>query len=250
MASYNRFYLRHQVTPYVILFIERDGSTYLTSLLTSHPDVNAIFERFAVMKQKGENAADQLRWANNFFTPPIIGRKAAIGFKTKLVDVMDLEGFARLLTRKKCHIVQMQRVNRIKAVVSRINAKRLHDASGKWNLYNETDRMPAVVIDLEEFDRNLKEREAADEELNAYVNRLGLPTLKIHYEDLLRERDKALQGIFSFLGLRAWNVRTKTLKNTKDDLREAVANFDELRARYAGTQYELMFDEVLLPMTS
>jgi hypothetical protein len=31
------FYLRNQVTPYVILFIERDGSTYLSSLLISHP---------------------------------------------------------------------------------------------------------------------------------------------------------------------------------------------------------------------
>jgi hypothetical protein len=32
-----------------------------------------------------------------------------------------------------------------------------------------------------------------------------------------------------------------------NDLREAIVNFDELRARYAGTRYESMFDEVLAP---
>ena len=35
-------------------------------------------------------------------------------------------------------------------------------------------------------------------------------------------------------------------KNTNDDLREAVSNFDELRSHYIGTPYEQMFDEVLV----
>jgi hypothetical protein len=35
------------------------------------------------------------------------------------------------------------------------------------------------------------------------------------------------------------------LKITSDNLREAVTNFDELRACYQGTFYENMFDEVL-----
>ena len=33
------------------------------------------------------------------------------------------------------------------------------------------------------------------------------------------------------------------LKNTSDDLSESVSNFEALRARYAGTAYEEMFDE-------
>jgi hypothetical protein len=43
------------------------------------------------------------------------------------------------------------------------------------------------------------------------------------------------------------SVTGQTLKITSDDLRAAIVNFDQLRANYVGTQYEPMFDEVLLP---
>jgi len=121
------FYLRHQVTPYVILFIERDGSTYLTSMLQTHPEIKADYERFAVLKQKGANGAQQLEWAYQLFSPPLIGRIGAIGFKTKLVDILDEDGFTKLLYEKNCHIIQMTRRNLVKAVVSRINARRLFE---------------------------------------------------------------------------------------------------------------------------
>jgi LPS sulfotransferase NodH len=238
------------VTPYVILFIERDGSTYLTSLLSSHPDVQAIYERFAVLKQQGQNAEQQLAWARGFFTPPLIGRAAAVGFKTKLVDVLDPDGLAQVLREKHCRVIQMQRRNRVKAVISRINAKRLHEASGNWNLYKEADRMPAAAVDAEQFAAYLKEREDADHELETYTSRLGLPTLKMVYEELLTSRDQTLGKVFDFLRLRHVPVEAKTLKHTSDDLRDVILNFDELRGRYAGTRYESMFDEVLAPQAA
>jgi LPS sulfotransferase NodH len=233
------------VTPYVILFIERDGSTYLTSLLTSHPEVRAVYERFAVMRQKGERAQAQLQWARDFLSPPIVGASAAIGFKTKLVDVLDPEGFAEVLRATRSRVLQMQRRNHVKAVVSRINARRLHASSGNWNLYHEEDRLPPLAIDVEEFERDLQERAQAERELESYVARLRLPALRLVYEDLLGDREGTLQKVFSFLGLRPMRLQEKTLKHTSDDLRQAVLNFDDLRARYAGTAYEPMFDERL-----
>lgn len=247
MAGLPRYFLRNQVTPYVILFIERDGSTYLTSLLANHPDVRAIYERFAVLRQEGQTAEQQLSWAREFFTPPLIGRAAAVGFKAKLVDVLDQEGFARLLHEKGCRIIQMQRGNRVKAVVSRINARRLHESSGNWNLYEEADRVPPAEVDLALFEQYLREREQADEALEAYVSRLRMPTHKLVYEDLLTRRDATLSGVFDFLGVRRLAVEGKTLKHTSDDLREVVLNFEALRGRYAGTPYAAMFDEVLVP---
>lgn len=239
------FYLRPEITPYIILFIERDGSTYLTSLLMSHPDIEAIYERLAVLRQKGAGASEQLGWARNFLTPPWLGRKAAVGFKTKLVDVLDREGFTRLLLEKRPHLLYMQRRNRVKAVVSRINARRLHDASGNWNLYKEADRMPPMAIDRLEFDAYLKEREAAEQELETYVQHLQLPTLKTVYEDLMLNREAVLENVFKFLRVAPRPLVSKTLKHTSDNLREVVLNFDELRASYAGTEYVAMFDEVL-----
>lgn len=239
-------FFRHQVTPYVILFIERDGSTYMTSLLMSHPHVQAIYERFAVLKQKGASAQEQLAWAEDFYALPLISRKSAMGFKTKLVDVLDLPGFTALLHRKNVRVIQMQRRNRVKAVISRINAARLHEVSGNWNLYDEADRLPPLVVDIAQFDQYLKERTAADDELDAYVDTLELPRHKIVYEDLLVDKERTLRELLDFLGVAQIPLQAKTLKNTRDDLREAVSNLDELQAHYAGTIYAEMFTEVLV----
>jgi len=240
-----RFFLRKQVTPYVILFIERDGSTYLTSLLISHPHIEAIYERFAVLKQKNVNAADQLIWAKTFFTPRLINRYAAVGFKAKLVDILDLAGFTSLIHEKKVRIIHMQRRNQVKAVVSRINARRLYENSGNWNLYKEVDRMPAFEIDPLIFAKFLQEREQADDELTNYVDHLNLPVLKILYEDLLVNRDKVLAQVLEFLRVKHYPVKENTLKHTSDDLRDVILNYDHLRALYLGTRFENMFSEVL-----
>ena len=239
-------FFRSQITPYIILFIERDGSTYLTSLLMSHPHIHAIYERFAVLRKKGASAQEQLDWASNFYNIPLLSRKAALGFKTKLVDVLNLEGFTDLLTRKNIRVIQMQRRNRVKAVISRINAARLHEISGKWNLYNETNRLPPIEVDLDQFDLYLKEREVADNQLNGYVDQLNLPKHKIIYEDLLVDKDNTLREIMDFLNVKHVPLQAKTLKNTKDNLSEAVLNLDELRQRYSGSVYANMFDEVLV----
>ena len=55
-----------------------------------------------------------------------------------------------------------------------------------------------------------------------------------------------LNRVFSFLEVEPRPVELSTLKITNDDLREVIVNFDELRAMYSGTQYEVMFDEVLI----
>lgn len=239
-------YLRPQVTSFVILFLERDGSTFLISMLMEHPDIQAGYERFAVLRQQGAGGKEQLEWLDGYLTPPMIGKKAALGFKTKLVDVLDMDGFTRLLQKKHCHIIQMRRRNLVKAVVSRINARRLYEASGNWNLYKESDRMPPLAIDIQQFNQYLEERQQADQALDEYVGGLGLPKIKVDYEDLLVKREMVMQELFDFIKVRPQQLQGKTLKNTQDNLREVVLNFDELRSYYIDTVYEQMFDEVLV----
>jgi hypothetical protein len=65
------------------------------------------------------------------------------------------------------------------------------------------------------------------------------------YEDLLVNRDKVLSQVFDFLGVDPFPVQGKTLKNTSDDLKEVILNFEQLRSKYLGTKFESMFDEVL-----
>jgi LPS sulfotransferase NodH len=242
----NGLYLRSRVTRFVVLFVERSGSTYLTTLLDSHPDLHVLREQFAVMRQQGKTGEEQLAWLRSFYTPGLISRYAGVGFKTKLVDILDPEGFVKLLHEHGVRVIQLQRRNVVKGAVSTLNARRLREVSGNWNLLKEDHRLPPFAIDPEEFDACLQQRLEDDRALEAFVARLNLPILRLYYEEMLVDEAGFLQRVFDFLQVKPKPVKGKTLKNTSDDLRQALLNFDELRARYAGTPYEAMFDEVLL----
>jgi hypothetical protein len=41
-------------------------------------------------------------------------------------------------------------------------------------------------------------------------------------------------------------VQAKIIKNTKDNLQDAITNFDELRVRYADTAFYNQYDEVVI----
>ncbi len=244
--SMGPIFFRPQVNRFVTLFVERSGSTYLATALASHPEIKALREELAGLRQKGAQAREQLLWAEEFFTPPFMGPYKAYGFKTKIVDILDPDGFAQLMKAKDCRIIQLLRRNTVKAAISTINARRVYEASGNWNLLSEADRQPAFEVDMDEFDRLLSQRLEWDREVQEYVDRLKLPTLMLYYEDLLKDESSFLSGVFKFLDVTPHPVKGKTLKNTDDDLRKAILNLDELRARYEGTPFAAMFDEVLV----
>lgn len=239
-------FLRSQVGSFVTLFVERSGSTYLSTSLNAHPDVLSLREPLSDMKQRGCDGIEQLTWVREFLAPPLISRSRARGFKTKLIDIMEPEGFADLLRQNDCRIIQLQRRNTVKAAISTINARRLWEASGNWNLLNEEDRLSSFVIDEAELDHLLEERERWDADLERYVETLGLPTLQLFYEDLLLDEEEFISRVFDFIGVDTRPVRGRTIKNTSDKLSEVIKNIDDLRSRYAGTKYRPMFDEVLV----
>lgn len=239
------FYLRHQVSRFVLLFAGRSGSTYLISKLNSHPNICAQGEKLADLEE--EEASAQLKWARGFLSPPLVGRNQVLGFKTKLVDVLDPNGFAQVLRETQSGIIYLQRQNHIKAVVSRLNGMRLLDKTGRWNLFDEENRLSPFEIDPIEFNSMLEHRVRVDRNLENYVQALLLPTLSLSYEELILDESSLFGRIFAFLEVSPIGLQGRTFKNTPDDLSKIVINLDELRFNYIGTPYESMFDEVLVP---
>ena len=238
------FCFRDHVCRFVILFEGRTGSTYLIESLDSHPKVRAYGEKLVGLKKDGSKA--QLEWVRKVLTPPIIGRRHAIGFKTKLRDIADPTAFAELLKEMQVRIIHLLRRNRIKAIVSTINSCRLKNVTNSYNLYKEDNRLLPSPIDINDFDWELKYREKLDSKLEIYVKNLKLPAQTLYYEDLLIDEFRTLQRTYDFLGVPFKLTKGKCIKNTRDDLREAIINFDELRSHYIGTPYENMFDEVII----
>jgi hypothetical protein len=233
------------VTPFFLLFVERAGSTHLVTLLDSHPALEARREEFAVLRQQGKSGADQLAWARSFWGTAAAKGVHARGFKSKIVDILDPQGFVQLLHEQECRVITLRRQNTVKGVVSTANAKRLHDTSGNWNLLKQEDRMPAFAIDPAQFDAMLHQREQWDRELQAFVAGLRLPLLSLFYEEILAGEAGVLQRVVDFLGVEFHAMQPKIHKHTGDDLRDVLTNYDDLRRRYADTQYAAMFDEVI-----
>lgn len=217
--------------------------------LDSHPNISAEKERFAALREHVERGkADQgrqLRWASEFYSAKAVAESRAIGFKTKLPDILDPLGFADLLQKRGARVIHLQRRNRIKLLVSLINGIRLDKATGEWNLYRDRDRLCPFAVDIEEFKIWLQKVESANRQLADYVETLQLQKLQVTYEEILCDPKSTLAGICQFLEVSSVDIHGQTKKNTSDDLRRVVLNFDELLEEFRGTRYEPMLKEVL-----
>src|SRR3990172_11108931 len=149
-----KLFIRPQVNKFVLFLVARVGSTYLTSLMKSHPHILALGEELVDLEKQGAEA--QLKWSEKFLTPPLIGPHKVRGFNVKLVHLCDRDGFTRLLNEKDCKIIHLQRRNRVKAVISRLNGERLYEKTGMWGLFDESNRLPPMQVDLAKFDEYLK----------------------------------------------------------------------------------------------
>ncbi len=232
--------VRPQLVRFVILFPGRTGSTFLVSALDSHPDVEAKGEVLDGLRAKGVET--QRAWVNRYLRGPAVGRSKAIGFKTKLRDVLDQEAFTAAVERYNTQIIVLDRRNDVKHAVSRITARVLRERTGRWNRYEGSEELGLLEIDPEDFASRLGAVEEEKGVIRSFVDGLDRPHLHIDYEDLCADPPATFETVFKYLGVRSLPVAGATLKNTSDDLREVIANFDELRKLYAGTPYEAMFD--------
>lgn len=241
-------------TRFAVLFEHRSGSTYLVEALNSHSKIRAEKELLSVIRGKVEKGnaqpGDQLVCIDKLYVPvPTYHGYDVIGFKTKIKDILDPAGMARVLKANEARVILLQRRNRIKLLVSLRNAMRLNEATGDWNRYDENVQLPPMHIEVGGFKQELELEDKANRELNEYARGLGLPILELHYEDLLADSGGAFRRVCGFLGVDYEPMEAGTKKNTRDDLREVVANFDELKAAFTGTVYEPMFDEVTQPQS-
>jgi LPS sulfotransferase NodH len=230
--------------PFVIFFQGRSGSTYLTEALDSHPSVQCEIERLVGLRKSGAEA--QLNWVRGFLTSNQNGNAAAVGFKTKLDDVLDPRGLAELLQALGARIILLSRRNVVKMIVSWFNSERLFELTGEWNQYPPASVLQPFEIDLEKLDRRLGLVLHGKARLEAYVHRLNLPLLRVCYEDLLIDRRRTVARVCEYLEVEPLPLEGRCVKATNDDLRKVVANYEALHRFYDGTHYQRMVEEVLV----
>jgi len=215
---------------FAILFPGRTGSSFLVSCLASHPEVAVEGER--LVRQPAEW---QRRWVADLYDTPRRNPVRCVGFKTKPKDVWDLVEFGAMLRERRVRIIEMRRRNIVKLAVSHLNAKRIHAETGRWNLASDDSALAPLVAAPAALEEAVAICADAQEQVTRFVGTLGLPTLMLDYEDLLEDRASWLGRVCGFLEIEPRALSGTIEKATSDDLRSALANFDELAAHFAGT---------------
>jgi len=250
---------------FVVLFQGRTGSSYLTDVLDRHPEVTAggewLADLWSVASARGATpgarlhdalrrivrgcpASRQITEARAFFAEERPPTRVA-GFKTKVSDLLDLQGMRAGLEDSSVRAVVMHRENLVKQTVSHLNAMRLHQRTREWNLHDEADRLEAFAPTVAHFQEALRRVVFDDRVLRAFADLLDAPRLELEYGDLLRDRDAWFGSVYDFLEVEPRPIESDVRKNTRDDLRRVLTNFDELRDAYRGTRFETMFDETV-----
>ncbi len=235
-----------KAVPFVLIFLGRTGSSYVMEALSEHPEFMCKHEHMDSLRKRKKTAKEQLDWARTFLTQPLRSPVTAVGFKTKLKDVLDPNGFYDLLTDLNVHVIHLRRINVIKTTVSWFNSIRLNEASGHWNIYDDRLSLPPANIDPEQFHSMLRAVEEEMQREATFIGKLDVPMLDLSYEDLLLDKDDFFGRIYAFLNVNSCPPSERVFKATSDDLRDALSNFDQLLSHYAGSEHEKMFNEVLV----
>jgi SAM-dependent methyltransferase/LPS sulfotransferase NodH len=248
---------------YMITCPARSGSGMLVNLLRSHPDICSHGEVFSPNKITGiagtyshksheqpgfleqlseERDRDQLKFLYKIVLD--LQGKKAVGFKLKHNELV-LPEFSLLrneiLNDRDFRIIHLRRENLLSRYLSHYIASRVTGI--RWASTGQTvPELQPVTLDAHECQKNFEkilrwEREFA--ELFAQHR-----SFSISYEEMIASGSEKIQSLLDFIGVSRRELTTKTLKLGRNDLRQAIANFEELRDYFARSPYFSFFESI------
>ena len=238
---------------FVILFTGRSGSSHIVSCLNSHPHAVTYGEMFPGKSFEQQAALMRSMIAGqplesltgralpDRFRHPRTGkgeRFDAVGLKTKPGDLADRVWFSAFLREHDFKVVHLSRSNTVKHALSMLGCKILHKEIGLFNAVEPQHVMGGFDVDPEVLLEKCRLAQLAEARLAEYVDSLGLKTHRMTYESLLADESASFRNLLAFLGLECIPLQGKIHKNLNDNLRDAIRNFDEVAARFAGTSFE------------
>jgi LPS sulfotransferase NodH len=229
--------------PYLVLKLARTGSTLLSDVLASHPSVQCEREylnAFLDAPTRGKVDAlaafyrqppsDVLAFGQtmNPFKYGLAARDIAAAFQA-----WPHRAARRVLPPRPmpAKLIVLRRTNALKQAVSEVLAREITWAS---NLDEIDD--PALLANrtfaVDELEAKVEQIEAASQGLGELAAALRAPTLDLSYEELQRDAPAVAQSTFAFLEVPAppagFDPEAGYTKVLSDDLREVVANYDDL----------------------
>ncbi len=237
---------------FVILAVPRTGSNLLCTLLNSHPEILCHHEVFnpqgiftaLTHRQQAETISlidrdrDPLRFLQNIWQTGV--GFSCVGFKWTLgqADVV-LDHVTRDQAVQK---IVLRRRNRVKTFVSELVARQTQ----QWEVYSRKDLIlprPRVEVNPHELMSHVDRVQRFYQDLNEKLEQTRQPFVEIEYEHLARDAQHL--RILRFLGVTDphYPLSPQSVKQNPSDLRQLIANFDQVAAALRETDlYEELRD--------
>lgn len=245
---------------FVVVCAPRTGSNLLVSLLNSHPDVmigGEVFNQRSIEEDKilwpdpevktdphllELRRSDPVAFLERLLT--MAGERhspAALGFKYLYWDAHQHAAVTEHL-REQQHIkiLHLKRRNRLERMLSAARSR----ASGVWVASTKStkpSRQPAIELAFEKCQRDFERTE--NDEVKADAMFASHDVFQLTYEDLVADTRTKCDEIERWLGVRKAKLASEHKKLRTTTLRESIANYDELKERFADTKWAHHFSE-------
>lgn len=242
---------------FVVVGVQRSGTTLVTTSLASHPDIHCAGELFKMRKPQSE--VDVLDSGYQTFLEGSVGRRVADRIFRRRVVASFLDAFydrrdskatgfklmnnqtlpgrfpmvVRYVVKHQINVIQVIRNNVFKTHLSRVVAQR-------GRIFHTTDR-PAtpetVIVPTVKLVRQLDAIAAQNERLQRLFA-TPVPYLVCRYEDYVADPQSEGARLLSFLQVPKAELRSPLKKIGSDNLAEVVENIEEVRQCLRGTAHE------------
>jgi LPS sulfotransferase NodH len=243
---------------FIILGQERTGSSFLQSMLNSHRQIvtfGEIYQRFDAICWDYRGYRRDLPKSRLFaFQNDPIGflethvfskfprHIAAVGFKlfyTHARHPQQKTLWSYLRDHQDIKIIHIKRRNVLRTYLSLETAKKMH----KWRDVTGTAVKEQTSIALDYEGCLAKFIDTKKQELKYDLFFDDHEKIEIFYEELAPGYQREMRHIQQFLGVEHQDVSPATHKQARLPLSDAILNYDELKARFRGTSWEVFFED-------
>lgn len=276
MNTQSKLAFQNSYQPYVIVSLARTGSTYLESLLSSHPDILTFREIFGVRKpypgyrglvylytlfdKPNIHHAFRVLLHKNipliraiflelpveaFLSTLLFGSYPSaikgVGFKYHLYHGTRLPELKEYLRQhNEIKIIHLIRKNYLHMLVS----EKLAQVSNQWKL---KDKMANKAHDIRfilkkaECENTFFQHEKQEKEVKTLFADHDI--LILDYEDLVHNQEWTLDRVQEFLSVEKRHLSSPLKKQRTRRLSEVIENYESLKHSFKGTKWSAFFYE-------
>jgi LPS sulfotransferase NodH len=226
--------------PFIVLTRARTGSNLLISMLDSHPNIRAEGELFRDLGPRFYGFALSMVFSKQ---PRHI---RASGFKIFYNHTSnDGRGgvWGKLCCMDDLLVIQLGRRNALRTMTSR----KIAGAQGVWlasasETYSRREKgIKSINFTAEELEYGFVRMRAQEEWAEETFGRHA--RIHVYYEDLVDNSEHVLRGLTTYLGLPYHAPKTSLIKQNPEKLSELISNYDELKAKFTGTEWQRYFED-------